>query len=60
MVRCPTCGDEASYSPDNPNRPFCSARCRLIDLGQWATEAYRVPVSPEQNDEGELPGKTLS
>jgi endogenous inhibitor of DNA gyrase (YacG/DUF329 family) len=30
---------------ENPNRPFCSERCRMIDLGAWANEAYRIPVS---------------
>jgi len=37
------------YSPDNPFRPFCSERCRLIDLGQWAKESYTiaVPVHPD-------------
>jgi len=34
------------YTPDNPYRPFCSQRCKLIDLGQWATENYRIPEAP--------------
>ena len=38
------------YSPDNAFRPFCSERCRLIDLGQWATDGYRIPV--EEQDQG--------
>ena len=42
-VTCPQCGKPAVYSPDNPFRPFCSERCRLIDLGAWASESYRVP-----------------
>ena len=41
---CPTCGKRAPYSLENPYRPFCSERCKLIDLGQWATENYRIPV----------------
>jgi len=44
MVACPRCGAQALYSPDNPWRPFCGERCRSIDLGNWASEAYRVPV----------------
>jgi len=44
-VPCPRCGAPAPYSPDNAWRPFCSERCRLIDLGNWAAEAYRVPAS---------------
>jgi len=43
-VKCPQCGRLAFYSPENKFRPFCSERCRMIDLGQWADEAYRVPV----------------
>jgi hypothetical protein len=59
-VRCPQCGRPAVYSPENPFRPFCSERCRLIDLGQWADESYRVPAESVQdpqdmdaNDEGQ-------
>lgn len=42
-VTCPTCGEQSPYTPDNPFRPFCSERCKLIDLGEWATESYRIP-----------------
>jgi endogenous inhibitor of DNA gyrase (YacG/DUF329 family) len=45
-VACPRCGAQAAYSPENPWRPFCSERCRSIDLGAWATESYRIPVAP--------------
>jgi hypothetical protein len=44
-VPCPLCGKPALFTPDNPYRPFCSQRCKLIDLGQWANEEYRVPDS---------------
>lgn len=43
IVSCPTCGTPVPWGPESRFRPFCSARCRLIDLGQWATEQYRVP-----------------
>ncbi|GHU30587.1 DNA gyrase inhibitor YacG [Betaproteobacteria bacterium] len=43
-VRCPQCGGEALWSMENKYRPFCSERCKQIDLGAWASEAYRVPV----------------
>ncbi|MBM3393106.1 MAG: DNA gyrase inhibitor YacG [Betaproteobacteria bacterium] len=43
-VACPGCGHPSLYSPANRFRPFCSERCRLIDLGQWATESYRIPT----------------
>ena len=46
-VECPTCGAPVEWGPQSPNRPFCSERCKLIDLGAWASEAYRVPVQEE-------------
>jgi hypothetical protein len=42
-VPCPRCGAPASLGADNAWRPFCSERCKLIDLGEWASETYRVP-----------------
>jgi endogenous inhibitor of DNA gyrase (YacG/DUF329 family) len=42
MVRCPICRAEVAWE-DNPHRPFCSERCRLIDLGAWAEGRYRIP-----------------
>ncbi len=50
MVRCPQCGGESLWSAENKYRPFCSERCKLIDLGAWASEAYRVPVQEEKSD----------
>lgn len=47
-VTCPQCGGTAVWSPENPYRPFCSERCKLIDLGAWAAETYRVPA--QDND----------
>jgi hypothetical protein len=41
---CPQCGNASSLTPDNPARPFCSERCRLIDLGAWADGSYSIPV----------------
>jgi hypothetical protein len=43
-IKCPQCGRLTSYSSENKFRPFCSERCRTIDLGQWADESYRIPV----------------
>jgi endogenous inhibitor of DNA gyrase (YacG/DUF329 family) len=44
----------ARFSPDNAWRPFCSERCRLIDLGNWAAENYRLPESdPKPGDEAD-------
>ncbi|MGD9951973.1 MAG: DNA gyrase inhibitor YacG [Burkholderiales bacterium] len=50
-VPCPRCGAPAAFSAANPWRPFCSERCRLIDLGKWAAEEYRVPdAGPSPDD----------
>jgi len=59
-VSRPTCGKSAPWTPDNKWRPFCSRRCKLIDLGAWAEEKYRVPVvedkdEPEAAEPGEPP-----
>lgn len=49
-VACPTCRKTVIWNEDSPQRPFCSNRCRQVDLGAWAFEEYRIagaPVSPE-------------
>jgi uncharacterized protein len=54
-MKCPTCGKPVDW-PDNPFRPFCSERCKLVDLGKWVNEEYRVPgreVPPEPTDDEE-------
>lgn len=43
-VLCPRCRQETEFAKENPYRPFCSERCQLIDLGQWAEEKYAIPV----------------
>jgi uncharacterized protein len=55
ITRCPICRKEVSF--DDPEMPFCSARCRIIDLGNWASEKYSIPggsIQPgelaEEND----------
>lgn len=42
---CPTCRRPVEWD-GNPHRPFCSERCRLVDLGNWAAERYRIPGEP--------------
>ena len=54
-VACPSCGAAVEWKPENRLRPFCSERCRLIDLGAWVSESYRVPIQREQADAGEPP-----
>lgn len=55
VVACPQCGKDVVWGEESPCRPFCSERCKLIDLGQWANEGYRIPLSEDQNDEPEYP-----
>ena len=50
VVACPQCGKEVAWSSANKYRPFCSERCKLIDLGQWANEGYRIPVEQQADD----------
>jgi endogenous inhibitor of DNA gyrase (YacG/DUF329 family) len=51
MIRCPICKKEVEIG--TPDFPFCSERCRTIDLGNWATEQYKVsePAPPNLPDE---------
>jgi endogenous inhibitor of DNA gyrase (YacG/DUF329 family) len=53
--RCPQCGADAPWE-GNPSRPFCSERCRLIDLGAWVSEEYRIPAERKPASEFEQPG----
>jgi endogenous inhibitor of DNA gyrase (YacG/DUF329 family) len=46
MPRCPTCRAEVKVRSENAAFPFCSPRCKAIDLGKWFTDAYRVPGPP--------------
>jgi len=43
QISCPTCGRPIQWSEAYPYRPFCSERCRLIDLGAWLTEKHVIP-----------------
>ncbi len=51
QVDCPTCKKSVEWSESNPYRPFCSDRCRLIDLGAWASEDYRIPSTQPVSEE---------
>ena len=53
-VRCPQCGAESPWSPENPWRPFCSERCKQIDLGCWATGSYVIP-GPSGSEDADVP-----
>lgn len=49
-IKCPQCGRWTLYSSENPFRPFCSERCRTLDLGAWADESYRIPDKNSSSD----------
>ncbi len=58
VVKCPTCGNAVEWSAAaSPFRPFCSERCKNVDLGAWATERYAIrgdadPTIDEVRDDG--------
>ncbi len=49
-VKCPTCKRLVTWSDESPFRPFCSDRCRLIDLGAWLTEKHAIPTDEPVDD----------
>ena len=53
LVSCPYCKKQSEYNVNNTFRPFCSERCKMIDLGDWANENYRIPDNspPKEIDE---------
>ena len=57
VVNCPTCAAKVEWTAANKYRPFCSDRCKQIDLGAWAEEKYTIPAAdplddPLDDDEG--------
>ncbi|SET91682.1 DNA gyrase inhibitor YacG [Thalassotalea agarivorans] len=56
-VNCPTCEKQVKWLPENSFRPFCSERCKLIDLGDWAEENHKI--SQPVNDKVELTEEML-
>ncbi|NLC71536.1 MAG: DNA gyrase inhibitor YacG [Desulfuromonadaceae bacterium] len=52
IVHCPICGRAVDWDTGS-DRPFCSPRCRLIDLGNWSGEEYRIPCGKPLDDEDE-------
>jgi len=51
VVSCPTCGASVAWVAENRWKPFCSERCKMIDLGQWAAGKYRVPAGEQAPDD---------
>jgi hypothetical protein len=55
VVACPTCGKKVEWTPANKYRPFCSERCKQIDLGAWAEEKYTIPgAAPNESQDDPL------
>ncbi len=54
MVKCPTCRRPVEWSAASAYRPFCSDRCRLIDLGAWLSEQHKIADESAADGE-ELP-----
>ncbi len=52
LVKCPTCKREIEWSASD-YRPFCSERCKLIDLGAWLSEKHAIPGNPAPEDPGQ-------
>jgi hypothetical protein len=57
MKPCPICKKPAPWQ-NNPHRPFCSERCKLLDFGDWADENYRVPAHDERPSAEEMGQQT--
>jgi uncharacterized protein len=53
--KCPICGQPAGARPQNPFGPFCSDRCRLVDLGSWLGGSYRIAGDPVDGQDAEGP-----
>ena len=55
-INCPECKSPSEWSLENKHRPFCSARCQLLDLGAWASESHRIAGDPITDSEEEYEG----
>jgi endogenous inhibitor of DNA gyrase (YacG/DUF329 family) len=54
-VPCPTCNRPVEWNESSRWRPFCSERCKLIDLGAWASERHAIPGEPLPTDDDRSP-----
>ena len=50
-VECPNCGAQVNWTPESAWKPFCSERCKMIDLGAWFSEERAIPDPKPQTDE---------
>lgn len=60
IVRCPQCGKPVPWTAESKWRPFCSERCRTLDLGAWLSDRYRVAIdeAPGESAPDASPGET--
>lgn len=49
-IKCPTCEKSVTWKPEEKYRPFCSERCKLIDLGEWASGGHAIPGKPVEEE----------
>ncbi len=49
-VKCPNCQKPVEWKPENKHRPFCCERCKMIDLGAWASEEHKIAGSSMYDD----------
>lgn len=60
-INCPICKKVLEQAPDDFGpRPFCSARCKMVDLGNWLSDAYRIPMSGDDDSEQDGNDRNLS
>ncbi len=52
ILACPSCGKATAFTASNKWRPFCCERCKLTDLGAWASESYSIPAKPAEDEAG--------
>ncbi len=52
VVSCPNCKKSVAWNDNFPFRPFCSERCKLIDLGEWADESHKIPGERVSENDG--------
>ncbi|MGI5862121.1 MAG: DNA gyrase inhibitor YacG [Myxococcales bacterium] len=55
MLRCPICKKPVSPRAQNESFPFCSERCKLVDLGRWLDGDYRIPKRSDESEDGPPP-----
>jgi endogenous inhibitor of DNA gyrase (YacG/DUF329 family) len=55
LIRCPTCQKRTRYDVTNPSRPFCSDRCKNVDIVGWAEEKYQIPTQSLLEEDGSNP-----